>query len=505
MASFLDRALASIAPGLAARRLRDRMAFDQLAAVEAPQKRAWAAAGRGRSMSGWRTPASSANAETEGQNGIIRDRARALERDNAVARSLIEQFAGRVVGTGIVARAVHPDEGMRAVAMDHWNRFCDTCDPERMHDFYGIQHMVARAMFRDGEVLALWSATGNRPDSALRLLEPDHFDETVRRPNIGDVVQGVQYDEARRRQGYWLYDVHPGDRGRTFRGNPSNLVPAQDVDHVFQVIRSGQARGVSWLAPAVEKLRAIEQLETAIFWRKRVEACIAILIQTPDAQGALPTLGTQGTIPKEGGGTLLTEEMRPGMIARTGPGETVQPFIPSVSGDTDAFIRAQLYPICTALGTPYHAVTGDVSQANYSSLRAATLSGYTLLDMVQWLIMVPRFCRPAWARQMAALAAETGNPDFTRVRAEWSMPVRPWVDPLKDITAKIMEIRAGLSSMPDVLAERGHDWIGHLDELAAFAAAVDARALILDTDPRRVNRTGNGQDILDPGLSDPKE
>jgi hypothetical protein len=64
----------------------------------------------------------------------------------------------------------------------------------------------------------------------------------------GHVMEGVQFDEMGRRVAYWLFSYHPGGvlilnpRG----GIISQPVPADQIMHVYRVLRPGQVRGVPY-------------------------------------------------------------------------------------------------------------------------------------------------------------------------------------------------------------------------------------------------------------------
>ncbi|WP_018407920.1 phage portal protein [Methylocystis rosea] len=488
--SFFDRALLAIAPTLGIRRLHARAVAEQLL-------RAFDGASHDRRLSGWITTGASANSENYGAIDRLRNRARDLDRNNKLVASARAQFAGRVVGTGITPRAVDPRKSLRKIANDAWKRFVETCDPEGQQDYYGMQNLAAGTMFRDGEVLRVWTKDedGNS-DGKIMLREADFLDssrETFGMAAKDDkiVIQGVEFNKIGARTGYWLYPVHPGELigvtpNRLMRGI-SNWVDAQDVDHIYQVLRPGQIRGASWLAPSITALRGLDDVNEAIIWRKRIEACIGLVIRTPEAQGAAPILGPQKTDSKG----RIEETLSPGKLLRTGPGEDVTPFQPSTSGDTLDFIRSQLFAFSASIGVPYFAVTGDPSQANYSSQRAAIVSGNVLIDVVQWLVFAPRE-RRAWRRVMLREAILKRDHRIAEVGCELAMPVRPWVDPLKEIMAKVMEIRAGLQAQPDALAERGVNWEEVVAEIDGFLGALDSTSskVVLDTDPRRINHAG---------------
>jgi lambda family phage portal protein len=482
--SLMDRALIALAPERGLRRLQAKAAAREF-------MRAFDGASKDRRLSGWRASSSGPNAENDGALEVLRYRARDLARNNRTVASAALQFQGQTVGTGISPRAVDSRKTVRQKANDAWARFVDTCDPEGNQDFNGLLSATARALFVDGECLHLWRGTPDgRPWGKVKILECDHLDDSrgaipSPRSVAATTYQGVEFDDFGARVAYWLFPVHPGETNVLRIPGQSQRIAAADVDHYFHVSRPGQIRGISWLAPSIVALRGVDDVLEATIWRKRIEACIGLMVRTPEAQGAAPIVGSQKTDDRG----RIEETLAPGKILRFGPGEEASTLDPSTSNDTVDFVRSQLYAFCATTGIPYHAVTGDVSQANYSSLRAATLAGNVLLDMVQWLVLAPRV-KTAWRRVMASEAFVSGDARLRDVRCELSMPVRPWVDPVKEITAKIMEIRAGLQSMPDALAERGLDWEAQLSELEAFAQAVDKANLVLDSDPRQVTQSG---------------
>jgi capsid protein len=51
-------------------------------------------------------------------------------------------------------------------------------------------------------------------------------------------------------------------------------------------------------------------------------------------------------------------------------------------------------------------------------------------------------------RRLRRLALETGDNRYLDVGVNYALPVRRFVDPIKDLAAEIMEIRAGLKTLP---------------------------------------------------------
>jgi lambda family phage portal protein len=117
----------------------------------------------------------------------------------------------------------------------------------------------------------------------LEVLEPDFIDSTKDGPvanNGGYMVQGVQFDPIGRLVGYWLYSQHPGSySGIAYE---SRLVPASEIAHIFRTDRPGQARGVTWFAPVILKMRDLADYADAQLVRQKVAACFAAFIHSEE-------------------------------------------------------------------------------------------------------------------------------------------------------------------------------------------------------------------------------
>ena len=507
--SIVDRAVLALNPRWAAERLSWRMAHGAMA------ERYYTGADRGRLMQDWRTTGANADLEIWRDLKLLRDRSRDLVRNNPYAAAAIRQIGANLVGKGINARAMHKSKRVQKLAQAKWDEWAQG-RVDGFNTFATVQLLAVRAVVEGGDSLILWKAGRHGPDEQAHVVEGDLLDTTQTRltANGGRIVNGVELDADGRRVAYWILHAHPGDilggYGLTNDGAPvtvgigsafSTRIDARDVDHVFLADRPGQTRGAPWFAPTIRKLRNIEQLEDSIQAKKRVEACLALIRETPDADSsARSPLGVEET---QSDGSKW-ERLYPGMIATTLPGEKVSVVNPSSTGDGDAFHRAQMMAVAAGIGVPYHLLTGDVSQANYSSLRADTVAFWAVLDT--WLahMVIPRICDPAFARVMRRAALELGDARLLEVTAKWTPPPRPWVDPLKDISAEVMEIRAGLKSYAEACSERGVNVNDQVSEIAASNKLIDENGLAISTDPRRVDGKGELQPptgYLAPGAS----
>lgn len=476
--------VALVSPRAAYERTAWRQAYDALNTLG---ERRYAAAAQERMTSNWRADGGSADAELLGDLALLRNRQRQMRRDDTYAAAIGRVYVTGLVGDGITAQAVHADESVASQAQDIWDAWASSKVDGR-DDFYGVQKSAVSGMI-DGETLIAWEAVDGQPDAGLRVLEGDYLDwhKNLRLTDGGKIVQGVEYDAKGRRVAYWLYRNHPGDIfGWT--GGPlgvSERVSAIDIDHMFEALRPGQTRGVPWMYAALRKLRDVSDVEESIRIKKRVEACLSVFRKPGDISTGSP-LGERTAQPN----TSAWETLRPGMIIQGQPGEDISVINPSQSGDGDGFLRSQKMAAAAAAGVPYHLVTGDVSAANYSGLRADIVPFYQRLDDITFNVIVPHLCDSAFLRQMRRAAITLRKPELAKVTAEWTPSPRPWVDPLKEMTAEKMEMRSIPGEFVRAMTRRGLNWRKEIALQAQVNALLDKNRIAMDSDPRRIDGLG---------------
>jgi lambda family phage portal protein len=131
-------------------------------------------------------------------------------------------------------------------------------------------------------------------------------------------------------------------------------------------------------------------------------------------------------------------------------------------------------------------VTGDVRQANYSSLRAELVEFRRRVQQLQHGVIAHQLCRPIWRRWLdtAQLVGRLNLPDPAAARrVQWIPPRWDWVDPLKDIQAQVLAMEAGITSRRKVVEATGYD-VEEVDrENAADAARTKQLGLVYRTSP----------------------
>ena len=414
-----------------------------------------------RRLRGWNPPLENINALVASGGPRLLARSRELVVTNGYAANACEAFAANLVGDGIKPSSLIRDAGLREQVQKLWLAWTDEADADGLTDFYGLQAIVAREMFVAGECFVRLRSRraedGLLVPLQLQLLQSEMlpFDKTETAPNGNRIRCGIEFDLIGRRVAYHFRRHHPGDSTEAGHGSTSTTrVPAEDVLHIYRPSDAGQIRGLPHIAPAMVRLFLLDQYDDAELDRKKTAAMFAGFITktAPDD----PMMG-EGEVDLDGAAMASLE---PGTMQVLLPGEDVKFSSPAdVGGGYEAFQYRTLLAVSASLGLPYHLVTGDVRQANYSSLRAELVEFRRRIGQLQHGVVAHQLCRPVWMRwlETAALSgALEAAPSLARP-VQWIPPRWDWVDPLKDIQAQVLAMEAGITSRRKVVEATGYD------------------------------------------------
>ncbi len=468
-----------------------------------PRAQAFEAARAARRLATWRAGSGNINVAIRQGGEALRARARDLVRNNPYASNAAASFSAHAVGCGIKPSSLVEDIELKDSIQRLWLAWTDEADADEVTDFYGLQALAARAMFEAGE--CFFRLRSRRPSDGLtvplqlQLIAAEQLQlskcETL--PNGNEIIFGIEFDRVGRRVAYHFLKVHPGDVRQKDQGETVR-VPADRVIHVFSPQAEGQIRGVPMVAPAMAKLWLLEQYDDAELDRKKVAAMFAGFITKPAPEDIM---GESQAARDEDEAALLG--LQPGSMQLLLPGEDIKFSDPAdVGGSYEAFQYRTLLACCSAMGVPYTNVTGDLRQANYSSLREGKLEFRRRIDQLQHNVLIFQLCRPVWKRwlETAVLSGALNIPDFTRNRtaylpAKWIPPKWDWVDPLKDRKAEIEAINAGLKSLSDVIESEGYDAEEVDRRIAADRAREEKLGLSFEATS---GKTPDSQDITEP-------
>lgn len=468
--------------------------------------RKYEGAAGGRRTKNWKASSTSAASEIETSLVTLRNRSRQLVRDNPYAAKGMQAITSNVIGWGIftqvkVDAGQSNSSGKNKLAEQRtrelsrvWKAWAETTaiDYDGRNNLSGIQRLVMRGVAESGEILIRKRRSSRKkvlgsdgvevevPPIQLQVLEGDFLDlngvsSTAAQGNT--IIHGIEFDANGNRVAYHLFEEHPGNSFSRLGMLKSKFntvrVLAEDVLHVYRLDRPGQIRGVPWLAPVMIRLKDFDEYEDAQLVRQKVAAMFAVFVKDLDGIDAINP-------PAEG---ELGEKVEPGIIEILPPGKDVSFANPPGVEGYGAYSSNVLHAVSAGLGITYEALTGDLSQVNFSSARMGFLEMNRNIEEWRNDIMIAQFLDPTfnWFKEGAQLI---GN-DTTRARAVHTPPRREMVDPSKEIGAMKEAVRSGFMTLSEAIRNNGYDPDQHFNELQTDNALIDKLGLVLDTDPRQ--------------------
>lgn len=454
---------------------------------------AYAAARTPPSGDPWRAQSGSARRATEGSTLRIADRARDAVRNNPYAARIVEVWVGQAVADGITTRWDDPEH---VAAWAIWAEDV-ACDVARGGNWGSLQATAMRGTVESGEVLVRLLTVQPTPKNPvgleLMLLEADALDEARFGTWQGNrIIQGVEIDRLGRPVAYWLKPDCEGFPGSGLV-TAAERVPAAEMIHLFRRRRPGQVRDVSWLSPVLWPLRELGRYEKALIQKAEIEACMAAIV-TDESDATLTGEAEAGGahLVRDAHGQVV-ENFEAGMILyRRGMGG-VDVITPSGGGSHLGFAKRTLEAASVGTGLTYDQVSGDLTGANYSSLRAGKIEFNRLLGQVQYTMLIPQLIDRVAQRfhELGALRGLWRDDVGGRTHVP---PAPEMIDPGKDTQALIAQVRAGFVSLPEAVGRFGYSFPAVIEEIVNANAALDAAGITLDTDPRRTARGGSAQD-----------
>ena len=429
---------------------------------------------------------------------VLRARARGLVRNAAYGWAVVEAITQRTIGTyGIQPHPVNTTQARNKRLSTLWEAW--QADPAQV-DFDGrlsfpaLQDVAMRTMVTSGSVLVRFYVN---PDPAaanplqLRLLEPDYL-ATDRDGHYGanEVQGGIEFDAFGRVVAYHLYRQHPREKGLLTIEREVDRIERGELLHMFRDDRAGQKGGVSWLHPIGATVRDRALWSAASLTQQQMAACLALLLTDPS-----------GSADPDEIDEALT--MRPGMVAWLPPHREVQTLTPPSTEDHAEYDRSLLREIAAGAGISYEALTGDLSETNFSSAKLGQNKFQGNVNSWQQKILIPQLLNPIWRRWVELIRESRRGRE--PIGVQWTVPRRELIDPQKEWQAILIAVRAGFMTLGDAIRQQtGQQPEVVLEEIARMNELLDQYKLKLDSDPR-AGMMADGDPNAEPGYGEDGE
>lgn len=450
----------------------------------APRRRNYEAAKSSGLTSDWMTSGNLTADETlRWQLPKIRERARSLEQNSDYMKNFLRKLRVNVVGPNGIRmqskarfRNGSLDKSTNQTIEDAWQCWCkkNNASITGQQSLRSILNTVITRVATDGDILIhkiVGRSAGNRFNFSLKLYESDHLAEHLNTtlPNGNTISLGVEKNADGRTVAYHLFTKHPGGNAYVAaeQGRRIMRIPAEEIIMPFDQERPTQSRGIPWAHTAVIRLRMLGAYEEAAVVNARIGASKMQSIIMGEGQEY-----GEGELKDEYGN--IVQEIEPGMREVLPHGTEIHDSNPDFpNNEHGAFTKAMLRGISSGLGCSYNSLANDLEGVNFSSLRSGALEerdGYMVIQ--QWLIeAVLDDVFESWLEVQTLTGnlglANASALDMDRICKPFWMPRRwPWVDPAKDVRAKLDELGGGLTSRTAICAEKGVDFEELLEQLA---------------------------------------
>jgi lambda family phage portal protein len=433
-------------------------------------RRSYAAANINRLTADWLSSITSVDADIRAGLVTIRERARDLIKNNDIAKAYVRSMRVNVVGPDGLQLQMNvrkangeSDDDVNNRIEDAWLEWSErqNCSVSGQYSLRGVHDQLIQYNSRDGEGMQrIVRSTGSKFGIQLQIIEPEALDERKieKLSETRWIKMGVLVNEWRRPLAYYLKKSNP--ELELYTGytatNDHLIVPASELMHGFDREYVNQTRGISWMVQSMVRMKMLSGYEEAAVINARAAASKMGFFS--DKPGT-PEAKYKGDEEDVETGELISE-ISPGLLEDIGNKEfnAWDPKYPDQQHEM--FARVMHRSLSSGLGISYMNLTGDLSQANYSSMRQGLLPERDNWRMLQnWFIEIylkPVF--PVWLESaiMSGALKKLSIANFDRMnKPTFVGRTWDWVDPEKDFNAKLAERRAGVTSLFEITAQKG--------------------------------------------------
>lgn len=407
----------------------------------------------------------------------IRERARFEYSNSGYVRGIVDTHVNGIVGSGPrlsidVEQAGTTYEIARLVERG-WEAWAIASQ------WYDRLRLSFQAEIVDGEGLAILSTDEKQKHPvklAWKLVECDQLESPIgmiSSPVNADGsrhVDGVDVDAFGRHARYYFLKTHPGSMWATQEfAEPVN---AEQVIHLFHMLRPGQTRGVSALAPMLVPAAMLRQYTNAVLKSARRAASLTFVMKTSQFDDESPLVDPYDSVPiHDDAGMTLPE------------GYDIQQLKPEQpTGTYGEFKREIVSEMARPFGMPYNKAAADSSSYNYASGRLDHQDHGLLQRVKQDRIEIVacdttfvEYCKEAVLRDESDLFPPEVREFLNRwLQTAEQTPPHMWhwdqvehADPAKEASADAARLTSNTTTLQEIYAKRNKDWRRSLEQRAS--------------------------------------
>lgn len=342
-----------------------------------------------------------------------------------------------------------------------WLEWCELVDIEEEHDLSKFIEFMLRSWIVDGDGIAV--AYSTKDGLRLKWIDPAILDHDYNRPiknGENPIVNGVEIDLNGKKLRYHfqnLRGLQPWEFYSVTARDNAKQIRAENVLHLYTKQFPSQVRGITALAPAMGLIAHMNRYMQSEVTAKHFSASKFAMLSQRSTGDMVEDFATSQ--PDSDTTELSISKIRYENLSNVESGaiDVLPQNFDLLSWDAkhdqqvDAFMRQLLQIIGKGLGMSYSTFTGDLSQVNFSSIRAGSIEERQVFAAIQKFI-IQRFLNPLFKMwcEHEGIIYMNNKPNFTG--RKWS-----YVNPQQEIEAAAKEVELGVRSKADIIRARGEN------------------------------------------------
>lgn len=381
--------------------------------------------------------------------------------NNSYAAGIADTLALDVVGTGPRPQVDSGNEAFDQEIEELFCQWCLDCDYSgRMDMAELLQMQMVTQQCEAGNSLTLLKRAdvGRRRAISLRLLPVDI--ERLANPiksgfETERLHDGIAFDAAGRPTDYYILKHHPASpyAASGIYGD-HDVIPADQVVHLFRQRRPGQFLGTPWFAPSLELFAQMRRFTAATLDTAETAA---------DVAGTLESESLEATDDYEINDLLELERKH---LLVTPPGYKMNQIKPEHPSTTYQMFKNEIInEIARCVLMPFNVAAMNSARYNYASGRLDHQKYHRMIETLRhWgEARMLRRIFAAFAEEAYLLGLFSTRPTFEQLaaavrRLRWFWPGFKHVDPVKEAQADRLHLEDGTTTLEDIYAEKGQDW-----------------------------------------------
>jgi lambda family phage portal protein len=431
----------------------------------------------------------------------LRKRSRQLIKDNPIAagaQQTIINSVGYPTKIDVASDSLRkPNNGIQERQInDFLTEQFKACDITGTKSLRKMLEEVVSWTFGDGDILINLPLDKEREgvQTVIELIEASRIKTPAEKVKDPNVRLGVEYyPRSGKIKGYWVKKSEKldnfSDRLQDFDFFPMYKEyqgVRRKVTHLFKApmnARPKASRQYPVLTPCMHRFKLLKDYEEAVIVGARVAACFSAFILSNNPainQRSIigdPPTGSESTSRKE----KKIAKLKPGMVTfLKKDAQDVKFAAPNLPGDNVDKFRLREYKLISMyLRIPYEVLFLDLSEANYSSWKGATLEAKKatarwrndLVEIIDWYVFT--ILSEAMIKGLIR-----GNTDYLKVRERW--PSAGFIDPEKENRSNKLRLQNETASKQMLCEEEGNDYEEIQAEILKDALkSVERQALVL--------------------------